>query len=65
MANLNESQHNFITINALEMNLPAAEFGHLRYEQGRGVVKIEEADCELCEAWGLNDGRWHPVPKEK
>ena len=58
----NEFIHNFIAVN---QHLAATETGHLRYEQGRGVVKIEEADCPICETWGLNDGRWHEVPNRE
>jgi hypothetical protein len=45
-------------------SIMAHETGHLRYEQGRGIVKTQEATCLLCEQWGLNDGRWHEVPAE-
>lgn len=37
--------------------------GHLRFEQGRGVLKTEEADCVYCVQQGLNDGRWHDPAK--
>lgn len=59
LGEINRDAHNFIAVNQETESL---ETEHLRYEKGRGVVKIEEATCSLCEEWGLNDGRWHPVP---
>lgn len=58
LGRLNQWEHAFIAANTHG----TSQTPHLRFEQGRGVVKINEATCSLCEAWGLNDGNWHPVP---
>lgn len=55
-----ESSHELVTANT-GAGIVNFEAGHLRYQRGRGVVKIEEADCDLCVEQGLNDGQWHEV----
>ena len=57
LGEFNRQAHAFVTANTDEME--SIETGHLRFVRGRGVVKIEEADCSFCIVAGLNDGRWH------
>ena len=56
---LYEYVHSSTWANVNSPDILTMETGHLRYEQGRGVVKTQEADCPYCEQEGLNDGRWH------
>lgn len=58
----NRHEHAFTESNA---HLDMAESGHLRYEKGRGIRKIQERDCLRCLLTGLNDGRWHKLPLEE
>lgn len=58
---VNEFHHNAVTVNAPNPAIQSYTGGHLQYQQGYGVRKIEETDCAICEHLGLNDGQWHPV----
>ena len=58
LGELNQRNHAVVESNR---HLLSVESGHLRFEQGRGVVKIQEADCSLCEIRGYNDGKWRRV----
>jgi len=65
LGELNLHCHRVIEWNCGSEGTISIETGHLRFEKGRGVVKIEEATCSLCEILGYNDGRWHEVtPRE-